>query len=257
MQIVDTAHVSQIIRLVAQEVILPRYCNLASGQVREKKPGDLVTVADTEAERLLTQRLTELLPNSQVVGEEAVAADDSILDRLERPGAVWVIDPVDGTSNFAQGRPTFCVIIALVLDGVTVQGWIHDPLPNHTTTAVLGQGAWKEGRRLTIADNTPLEKMTGSVGIRKNERLNHVVAHMMRQGSAGHDYLALTDGRLHFASFRRLRPWDHAAGVLLHQEAGGYSALLDGSPYRPVYNSEATLLMAPSRQSWTSLRTFF
>ena len=95
--------------------------------------------------------------------------------------------------------------------------------------------------------------MVGSIGPRKKERLSRSVCHLLRHGSAGHDYLALVEGRMHFAYFRRLRPWDHAAGVLLHQEAGGFAALTDGSPYRPLY-TEAAMLLAPGEASWHALR---
>ncbi|MEW5727646.1 MAG: inositol monophosphatase family protein, partial [Pseudomonadota bacterium] len=134
--------VSAIIREVAEAEILPRFKNLRASQIREKKPNQLVTEADEEAEKVLARRLTALLPGA-VVGEESVEHDPRLMDALGRPGPVWVIDPVDGTANFAHGRPRFAVAVALVVDGGTVAGWIHDPVPNRTIVAVKGQGCWR------------------------------------------------------------------------------------------------------------------
>ena len=110
--------------------------------MREKGPGDLVTVADEESERQLTRRLMELVPNSAVIGEEAVAADQKVLDRIFDDVPVWIIDPVDGTSNFAAGKPAFGVIVAYARRGETLAGWIHDPLGKRTAVAMKGEGAW-------------------------------------------------------------------------------------------------------------------
>lgn len=246
----DVAKVSAIIRQATEAEILPRFRNLKSGQIREKKPNQLVTEADIEAEHVLSRRLTELLPGA-VVGEEGVEADPDLMHALEHPGVVWVIDPVDGTANFAHGNPRFAVAVALVVDGETVAGWLHDPIPDRTVTAVKGQGAWLGGTRLAVAAEVGLEQMTGSV--KKTGRVADKVRQVARRGSAAHDYLDLATGRLHFAHFRKLMPWDHAAGVLIHTEAGGFAAMLDGSAYTPVLHAEGQLLLAPGRDSWRNL----
>lgn len=246
--------VSAIIREVAEAEILPRFKNLRASQIREKKPNQLVTEADEEAEKVLARRLTELLPGA-VVGEESVEHDPGLMDALGRPGPVWVIDPVDGTANFAHGRPRFAVAVALVVDGATVAGWIHDPVPNRTIVAVKGQGCWRaEGATrlmLRVAEEVPLAEMCGS--IKKKGRVAAQVLHVSRRGSAAHDYLDLVTGNLHFAHFDRLMPWDHAAGVLMHAEAGGFGRMIDGSPYTPVLHHGA-ILLAPGDESWNHLR---
>ncbi|EME69813.1 fructose-1 6-bisphosphatase [Paramagnetospirillum caucaseum] len=247
----DFETVASIIREAAAEEILPRFQHLTAGQIREKRPGELVTEADTEAERVMTGRLRHLLPGSAVVGEEAVAADPALLRVLEGEGAVWIIDPVDGTANFAKGNPRFAVIVALVRDGVTVAGWIFDPLGGRMVTAELGGGAWADGERLSVLPAAPLIELTGSV--KRSGRLSALVARTGRKGSAAHDYIDLVTGRLHFAHYNRLMPWDHAAGVLIHAEAGGHAALTDGRSYRPRAE-EGGLLLAPSPESWKSLQ---
>ncbi|SEH24763.1 inositol monophosphatase family protein [Magnetospirillum fulvum] len=248
---VDIDRVAGIIREVAAAEILPRFRNLTAGQIREKLPGQLVTEADIEAERVLTLRLAEILPEAACVGEEAVAATPALLSLLERPGAVWVIDPVDGTSNFAQGLTRFAVILALVVDGVTRIGWIYDPVSGRMTIAEQGGGAWEAGQRLSVLPGGPLATLSGSV--KRSARLSGRVAKVGRKGSAAHDYLDLVHRGLHFAHFRRLMPWDHAAGVLIHAEAGGYGRMIDASPYRPRFDDGA-LLLAPDESCWSALR---
>ncbi len=93
MSLIDPTRVTGLIREVTEAVILPRFRNLEQGEVKEKGPNDLVTVADTDAERLLTARLIEMLPGSTVVGEEAVAADAKVLERLKGDAPVWILDP--------------------------------------------------------------------------------------------------------------------------------------------------------------------
>ncbi len=238
------------IREAAEAEILPRYQHLAKSDIREKEPGQLVTEADIAAERVLALTLTDLLPG-QVVGEESVSQDRGLLTALERPGPVWIIDPVDGTANFAAGNPRFAVIVALVQDGVTIMGWIYDPLANRMVIAEKGNGAWLGETRLHVLPEIPLSEMFGSV--KRKAGVAARVAHVARQGSAAHDYLDLVTGRLHFAHFRKLMPWDHAAGVLIHAEAGGTAALSTGAAYLPVAQPDASLLMAPGAQSWQDL----
>jgi fructose-1,6-bisphosphatase/inositol monophosphatase family enzyme len=245
----DPAAVARLIREAAEAEILPRFQKLGRGEVREKSPGQLVTDADVAAEHLLTRTLGALLP-AAVVGEESVAADASALEALNRPGPVWVIDPVDGTANFAHGRPRFAVIVALVVDGITEMGWIHDPVPNRTVFAARGRGAWLDGQRLAVLPEAPLAEMRGSV--KRSASIKAQVAQVGRLGSAAHDYLDLVLGRLHFAHYRQLMPWDHAAGVLIHAEAGGTGRLTDGAPYQPVA-TPAALLLAPGPRSWEQL----
>lgn len=248
----DAEAVAALIREVAAVEIVPRFRHLDAAEVREKEPGQIVTIADVEAERALSHGLTALLP-AALVGEEAVAQTPALLAALEGEGAVWVIDPVDGTANFAAGNPRFAVIVALVVDGCTVMGWIYDPMGGRMVVAEAGQGAWLDGSRLSVLSEVPLAEMRGSVK-RAGGSQPPRFARVGRRGSAAHDYLDLVTGELHFAHFRKLMPWDHAAGVLIHAEAGGHGALVDGTPYRPVSQPAAALLLAPGRQSWDALR---
>jgi fructose-1,6-bisphosphatase/inositol monophosphatase family enzyme len=250
---VDPNQVASLLRRVAETIILPRFRCLGEGEVREKKPGDLVTLADLEAEAELSLHLPPLLPGSLVVGEEGVAADHAVLQRLSGDSPVWLIDPIDGTRNFVHGSPRFAVMVALVWRGETIQGWIYDPLQGRLAIAEQGSGCWIQGRKVTIAPDRPLNRQVGSVGWRPPAALGEAVGKLVRNSCAGHDYLELLEDTMQFAYFRQLHPWDHAAGELLFREAGGTSALIDGSPYRPVPVSGA-LLLASGPDSWEHLQ---
>jgi fructose-1,6-bisphosphatase/inositol monophosphatase family enzyme len=253
MPIADSQIVAALIRRVAEAVVMPRFKHLQASDIREKRPGDLVTLADTEAEAELSRLLRSLLPGSTVVGEEGVAADPSILSRLDEVAPVWLIDPIDGTRNFVHGRPRFAVMVALVVGGETVQGWIYDPFSDRMAIAEKGGGSRISGRRMTIAPGRPLSRLSGTAGWRHPPALGQAVARLVRTGCAGHDYLALLEDGIQFAYFRRLNPWDHAAGELLHREAGGHAGLLDGGAYRPLPLADS-LLLAPDAASWARLK---
>ena len=253
MSLVDPQMVSNIVAQVAADVILPRFLHLSGADIHEKNPGDLVTVADREAEQCLIELLPPLLDGSLVMGEECVSADPGLLACLADDRPVWVIDPIDGTGNFVRGSTNFAVIVALVWRQQTMQGWIYDPLSGRTTHATRGGGTWRGGARLSIAPR-PVAGMTGSVARRDHPRIAQHGLTARQLGSAAHEYLALLDGTLDFSCYRRLHPWDHAAGTLMVTEAGGKAATFDGKPYRPVPQPGNSLLMAPDEASWQALR---
>jgi fructose-1,6-bisphosphatase/inositol monophosphatase family enzyme len=258
-----------LVRAVAAREILPRFRNLASGDIRAKRsPRDLVTIADEEAELRLSEGLTRLLPGSVVVGEEAADADPAVLARLAGRAPVWLIDPVDGTNNFINGNPRFAVLVALCQDGVTLAGWIYQPETGLCARAALGRGAWLVDpaggeRRLRLSPPRRIGQMCGSLTRPAARRLEasamgdpeRVPARIVRLGSTGCEYLELAQGRIDFAQYARLKPWDHAAGVLVHAEAGGFAGLRRSrAGYRPAPAIlEETLLLAPDEATWRTL----
>jgi fructose-1,6-bisphosphatase/inositol monophosphatase family enzyme len=260
----DTDAVTRLIRTVVAEEVVPRFEKLAHGDVTEKAPGDYVTIADIETERRLTEALTRLLPGSLVLGEEAAAADPAILGLLAQPAPVWVIDPIDGTWNFSEGRRHFATMVALVRNDRIEAAWIHDPLGGSTVVAEAGGGAWLGDRRLTVAKPERPEELRGALlagqfgdralGARIQARRAQVGA-VKSLRSAAHEYLRLARGEIHYALFTKLMPWDHAAGVLVHAEAGGHSAYLDGAPFRPSAIAAQPLLLAPDPDTWRRLET--
>lgn len=258
----DVAKVAELIREIADTVVLPRFQALAAHEVQEKVAGELVTVVDVAAEEALTRRLKHLLPGSLVVGEEAVHAEPALMEQLAGDAPVWIIDPIDGTRNFAHGRATFAIMVALVRAGENLGAWILEPVSGRFGTAELGGGAWMYGRRLQVAAPDRPERMTGSLHAstyapkemaRRVEQRRGRVAAVKSLRCAGAEYLRLAEGETHFSLFTRLMPWDHAPGTLLHTEAGGVALCLDGTPYKATRYRETGLLMAPDRASWDDL----
>ncbi len=254
--------VTALIRETAAAVILPRFRALAPDQIREKKPGDFVTIADVESEEMLERLLTRALPGSVVCGEEGVAKDPSRLSLLEGDAPVWVLDPVDGTSNFAHGREGFAVIVALVDHGVTRTGWIHDPRTGVTVHAERGGGAWIGGARVTVDGSLPLTQQSGSAYGRLGKRGEAAkllvdrgaVAAIRNTGCGGLDYILMARGETHFKYSSASLPWDHAAGMLIMAEAGAAARFADASPY-DVHRHASPLLIAPGETSWSELHT--
>ncbi|MCU0887854.1 MAG: inositol monophosphatase [Rubritepida sp.] len=252
--------VAALLRAAAQREILPRFRRLAAGEVRAKSgPLDLVTEADEAAERFITAGLLARHPRALIVGEEAAAADSSLLSQMAAADLAFVVDPVDGTANFAAGVPLFGVMAAAVVNGETIAAWIHDPLGDDTLIALRGEGAWIEGADghrgdCRVAPPVPLGRMIGAVswGYMPPEQKALLLPRLARLAAtvnfrcAAHEYRLAATGGAHLLVYNRLMPWDHAAGALIHAEAGGASAQFDGQPYSPLRHAGG-LVCAPDR----------
>jgi fructose-1,6-bisphosphatase/inositol monophosphatase family enzyme len=256
-----TDDVADLLRRAAASAILPVFRQLDDTAVEEKAPGEVVTVADRQAELIISDGLARLLPGSSVVGEEAVAADPAVLERLGRSGPVWVVDPVDGTANFAAGRRPFAVMVALVRDGATEASWILDPISNSLAVARASDGAYLDGVRVRApGDARPAPALRGAVMRRllPPEVRSRVDAGIGRIGEAlpgnhcaGREYPDILRDVQDFVLFWRTLPWDHAPGVLLLEEAGGVARRFDGSPYDPTDDRNG-LLAAANPEIWAA-----
>ncbi len=255
--------VSALLREAAEVAIRPRFGRLADGDVAFKSPGDPVTIADRESEKLLTDGLTALLPGSFVVGEEAAADDPALLHRAAGSGDVWVVDPLDGTKNFAAGHGPFAVMVALLRDGAPVAGWILDVLSDPLAVAEAGAGAFIAGERMrTRADDPPPADLRGAIALtylpddlkaqvaERGDRLGEVLPPLH---CAGEEYPSIVGGRQDFVMFWRTLPWDHAAGALLVREAGGVVRRLDGTEY-VIGDDGHGLLVAANDDIWRTVR---
>ena len=267
----DLADLAAILAETADVEILPRFRHLDAGEITTKSgPLDFVTVADRAAERRIAERLADRFPGALIVGEEGCAEDPGLLDRLAGAERAIVVDPIDGTFNFASGLPLFGVMAAVVVDGRTVAGVIHDPIGRDHLCAIAGHGAWIVGRdgggehAVRVASPAPIGAMHGPVSwawLTSPER-ERVAARQSRLAMAycfrcaAHEYRLIATGAAHLALFGKLMPWDHLAGALIHAEAGGFSARFDGSTYRP-HHRDGGLLLAPDEASWHALREAF
>jgi fructose-1,6-bisphosphatase/inositol monophosphatase family enzyme len=263
----DALTVVELLRSAAQAEILPRFRNLSEGAIRQKTSAhDLVTDADEAAERAIEAGLVRAFPGALVVGEEAVSRDPDRLNGLGEAALAFILDPVDGTLNFASGLPLFGVMAAVLRRGEVICGVILDPIVDDWAMALRGEGAWIQRpdgstQPLQVSAPAPLAELTGNVSWRYlPQDLRRVVPSNFWKVAmapdfrcAAHTYRLLTSGRLHFAFSSSVLPWDHAAGWLIHQEAGGYTAHFDGSPYLPV-NRGGGLISAPYQETWPVVR---
>ncbi|MEO0641839.1 MAG: inositol monophosphatase family protein [Pseudomonadota bacterium] len=238
----------------ADEAVMPRFQRLAEGDIEEKSPGDLVTIADREAEAIIAEGLKGLRPQARFVGEEACAADPSRLQGLGQ-GEVWIVDPIDGTSNFATGGVPFAMMAALLRDGEVVAACILDPLNGSLLVAEKGAGTWCDGKRVNAPTAPcPPRALSSCTGIISDfqmppasqpevaQLVERVAEALPTQRCAGAEYPLIASGARDFALYWRTLVWDHAPGVLILEEAGGRAARLDGTAYRADDRGGAILL---------------
>jgi fructose-1,6-bisphosphatase/inositol monophosphatase family enzyme len=243
----------------AARAIRPRYQHLTAADIIEKAADDLVTIADKESEAILAEGLARILPEAAIVGEEAAFADGSILSRLSGD-LCWIIDPLDGTNNFAAGRQPFGILVALSQRGETIGGWIYDVLSGRFCHARIGEGAYLNGERLT-ARTSGESPAVAAISVlfadpaRRAALMDHIAPHYRMVDiprCAAEQYPRLATGVNDVSIFERTLAWDHAAGVLFLNEAGGKAARFDGTPYR-VDEDRKGLIGASSPALWDEL----
>ena len=252
------------IQEAADRAIVPRFRALAANEIHQKGAGDVVTVADHECEQLLTSLLADIAPGVPMLGEEAAANDANLQTELAQAGQLWVVDPLDGTRAFVGGGIDFAVMVAHLIDGVTQQAWIWQPITQAMFYAQRGHGAYRNGQRLPPLPplTTPLLEQRGIIktGFMPPEVRQPVLAAAEPftdvtpgPASAGFAYPQVATAEADFALFWRTLPWDHAAGTLLATEVGGHVARPDGTAYDPFDDGEG-LLIARNDQQWAAVR---
>jgi len=206
-------------------------------EVRAKTtPINLVTEVDHACEKLVVEGIAALRPDDAILAEEGGGSD-----RADAPWR-WVIDPLDGTTNYAHGYPRFCVSIGVEREDLRTLGVVYDPLLDELYTAVRGRGAWLNGRRLQVSATAALGEALLATGfaydVRRSEvdNLDHFAAlvkrsrAVRRDGSAALDLCYVAAGRFDGFWELKLHPWDVAAGLLVVEEAGGRTSDLRGGP---------------------------
>ncbi len=262
----STDAILDLMKDVAAEVITPRFRSLASEQVHEKAPGDLVTVADHESEQILTEHLQGAYPGALVVGEEAAATDPQLLARMRDAEHVWLVDPVDGTRNFVHGSPDHAVMLAEVRHGRTVRGWIWQPEHGRSMVAELGAGVWDNGEPLRrpaapgrlrdingAASYSARRQLTRALGKTHGDALERLPNTHQTAFCCGVDYPMLAAGNIDFLVYGPPKPWDHAPGALMITELGGTCRMLDRTVYT-VAARGAPLIAAANEFVWEAVR---
>ncbi len=255
-----TREVRALMRQASERAIMPRYQSLSASEIDAKAADDVVTIADHEAEAILTEGLAKLLPEAAIVGEEACHANPALMDRLG-DDLCWIIDPLDGTNNFAFGKPPFGVLVALAEKGEAVAGWIYDCLSGRFCHAALGKGAYVDGERITARTSGQMPPVAAislifADPVRRTALKAQITPHYTCVDiprCAAEQWPRLALGKNDVSIFERTLAWDHAAGVLLLNEAGGKAARPDGRPYRVDEHMQPGLLGAASPQLWDEL----
>lgn len=252
---VDRDAVAAAIVEVASRVILPRFGRLERSEIRQKDgPDDLVTDVDVAAEAALEEALLGRLPGARFLGEEGAARNPTLIETLSEPGAVWVVDPLDGTRNFIRGRPEFGTIVALVVDGETRGAWIFAASEGVCLAAlkgdgdVVGAGAPRPaGARPRALRSLGWLATDEADGLRSRLKASYDLA---PETCSAYAYLRLVRGEVDVKVSSRIHPWDHLAGSLMLAERGGRVAFLDGTPYGPGPSVDRALLATAPGRDW-------
>lgn len=259
----DLFDILDLVRTAGQREILPRFRRFDAPDIVEKKSSiDLVTDADLKTEAYLTAELLKRWPEALVVGEEACESNPALVSALPDADLAFVIDPVDGTFNFQAGLPVFGTNLAVVKRGETIAALIHDCVLADTLVASKGAGArWLRAdgteAAIRVAAATELSMMVGTISINDigEEERRRIAGNLAQTKMAfayncsAYEYWLVATGKVHFIGHHKLMPWDHLAGVLLHEEAGGVTRRFDGSPYLPGQTTGG-ILSAPDADSW-------
>jgi len=203
--------------------------------VSVKGPGDFVSAADRKAEKTLYEELSKARPGYGFLMEESGVVEGT------DPSHRWIIDPLDGTTNFLHGLPIFAISVALEREGQLIAGVVYNPATDDMYIAEKGQGAWHNNRRLRVSPRRNLSDSLIACGIphlgkaeahpRFKAELEAVMArasNVRRLGAASIDLALTAAGRFDAYWERNLQPWDIAAGIVLLREAGGFVSDLDG-----------------------------
>lgn len=235
---------------VGDESVLPRFERLAELDVREKAPGDLVTVADIEAEGQITAVLSTWFPEATIIGEEAVVNNPALLGRIDTDPQVWLIDPIDGTSNFVAGNPDFGMMLCELRRGQPVRSWIWQPLHREMFYSEHNGGAWRNGipivRRPPDADH--LSGASCAYYLSEGSALRSYARSMT--GSCSLDYPQIATGQSDFLIHNGRHPWDHYPGLLMLQEVNGVVKFADGETFSSSPASPYRLVAAANEEVW-------
>ncbi len=263
----STKRIDDIIREVSAKEILPRWKQLQDHEIKTKTgPSDLVTDADIQAEKALTEIFEKEFPGCVVIGEEAVSRGDVDMQSIlkDPPEVLFIIDPMDGTWNFAHGSEVFACMVACLYKGETVMSWIYDITKDTSAIAEKGQGSFYGDEKLKARPTKLRSEIDGYIGLSFIPELirPQIEENIQKVNSvttlrcAGHEYLRLARGKMDFAIFSRTEPWDHMAGILLLQEAGGVSQRYDEAPYQ-LTSRRQVLLNASTPEVWDDMHDLF
>jgi myo-inositol-1(or 4)-monophosphatase len=226
-------------------VVLKKHYGRLS-QVDEKFQAGLVSEADRESEDVIKEVLLKAFPGHQILGEETGLTSPA--DGKPREGALWMVDPLDGTTNYVHRIPFFCISIGLEVDGELLVGVVDAPLLGTRYHAVRGEGAFLNGQPISVSKRAHFREGLFATGFssadhmldHQMELVSHVIRHargIRRLGAAALDLCLVAEGIFDGFWERNLHPWDTAAGVLIAREAGAIATDYEGRSFEPRLRS--------------------
>jgi myo-inositol-1(or 4)-monophosphatase len=241
----DTGHFLEVAIETAREagaILLAEFAR--PQQIAYKGEVDLVTEADRRSEQAIVARLRSHFPKHAIIAEEGGSQGDRAASEAAQQGYCWLVDPLDGTTNFAHGYPVFCVSIGLTQGAEPLVGVVYNPIWGELFSAVRGEGAYLNQKRIHVSASSRLATSLLGTGFPSHKRMQNPNIHyyweftlrshgVRRAGSAALDLCSVACGRFDAFWEFGLKPWDAAAGILLVREAGGMVSDFAGQLYHP------------------------
>lgn len=230
-------HVVEVAEQAARQAAIGLLGSFGKADIHEKSTQNLVTAADLESERVIEQTIRRHFPEHVFMQEETEFTGDVLADHL------WIVDPLDGTNNYAHGIPQFCISIAYARQGIVQAGVVYDPLRDEMFAATRGGGATLNGRPIRVSSPDSLQRSIVATGFYydRGEMITRTldtvgrlfaanIRGVRRMGAAALDLTWVACGRLQGYFEYHLSPWDYAAGALIVTEAGGRCHDRNGGP---------------------------
>ena len=261
-------YISDLLVKVNESIILKYYKNLSSKHINTKSSDDdYVSIADKESEIYIVKNLIGFLNINQYIGEETSYSNKDDYKSLEKNALYWVIDPIDGTKNYINGKNEFCSMISLVFNSIPIATFVYYPLKNLLVYAFKGFGAYsleiktKKIIQLRIQQNS-FDNIVGSGGTKGiEEPLRQKVLQNLRKytnrlfiGSAGIEAIMLASNETQFVFHGRVTPWDHSPLDLIIKESGGCVYMLNDKAEFNIF-SRGPILAASNDQIWENIRS--
>ena len=261
-------YISELLVEVNKSIILKYYKNLSSKHIDTKSSDDdFVSIADKESEIYIVKNLIGFLNINQYIGEETSYSNKDDHKLLKKNGLYWVIDPIDGTKNYINGKNEFCSMISLVFNSIPIASFVYCPLKDLLVYAFKGFGTYsleiktKKINQLRIQQDS-FSNIVGSGGTKGiQEPLRQKVLQNLRKytnrlfiGSAGIEAIMLASNETQFVFHGRVTPWDHSPLDLIIKESGGCVYMLNDKTEFNIF-SEGPILAASNDQIWVNIRS--
>ena len=242
---INNDDINSILFDISEKIILPKYNNLKDEDIKLKNNGSLVTSVDIRVEKNLKKNLLKLLPNSMFVGEESFFANPKIIDNYQKKKFCWTVDPIDGTTNFVNGKERFAIMIALSFREKILQSWIYKPLTQEFSCAKLGEGCFINDIKVFNTIKINISDSIGSVSSKywdkfynkKIKKLGDKFNNTESYRCIGFEYIDIVKGLRHYTVLSKLLPWDHLPGILMVKESGGFVSHFNKSFYNHTKES--------------------